>query len=90
MASIDLYRSNPIVLQPGQTREFIMGEPAILGGDVFYGLSIIPRPILGQSVTLVETHVRMINSASPRMHYTVRNDSQTEPALFHRSSVRIS
>jgi hypothetical protein len=90
MAVIQLFTSGQVTLSPGQTREIIVGSPASVTFGVFYGVNVTPLAQLGNSVTLVETAVRTDASATPRLHYTVRNDNPNQPVTFIRTTVQIS
>jgi hypothetical protein len=89
--------SNVLTLAPGETKEFLHGDPAQLGGyivdsDVW---TVFVRPdVIGagvpNSVSLVGTTVREVPQFGvPRLAYTVRNSDPARSVTFRRMSSRV-
>lgn len=90
MPTVELFRSLPQALAAGQVREFTEGSPGFVTDGTFHSVSVCPRAQLGKDITLVSVTVRTDKSATPRLHYTVKNNNPNQAVEFIRTSVRIS
>jgi hypothetical protein len=90
MAVTELYSSLSQSLAPGQTRDFVQGSRgAFVNDGECWTVFVCPRPLLGNSVSLVGTTVRTDASATPQLVYTVRNNNPNAPVTFVRISARV-
>ena len=92
MAFIELSNSSSIALAPNETRELLASEPSSVTWGRFYGVSVAPNNWSvdnDESVTLVETAMKVTYGPSLRLYYTVRNNRNTSVS-FIRTTVVIS
>lgn len=89
--------SNLLTLAPGQTKEFLQGDPAQLSGFILepdvWTVFVRPNLIgtgLPNSVSLIGTRVSEVPQFGvPRIFYTVRNNDPANSVTFRRMSVRV-
>jgi len=89
MPTVELFTSLSQTLAAGQTKEFLEGSPGFVTQGTFHHVSVCPRALLGNSITLVSLTVRTDASATPKMYYTVRNNNNSQAVEFIRTTVRI-
>jgi hypothetical protein len=89
--------SNVLTLAPGETKEFLHGDPTQLDGFIpsedVWTVFVRPNRIgtgVPNSVSLIGTAVAEVPLFGvPRLRYTVRNNDAARSVSFERMSVRV-